>query len=82
MDVRACQLFLKLAETRHFGRAAALCNLSPSAVSRQLKRLEEMVGQHLLDRDNRQVRLTPAGRHFLEYARRSVPSSVVSSAIR
>jgi len=72
VDVRACQLFLKLAETRHFGRAAALCNLSPSAVSRQLKRLEEMVGQHLLDRDSRQVHLTPAGRHFLEYARKAV----------
>jgi len=72
VDVRACQLFLKLAETRHFGRAAALCNLSPSAVSRQLKRLEETVGQHLLDRDSRQVHLTPAGRHFLEYARKAV----------
>lgn len=72
MDLRACQLFLKLAETRHFGRAAALCNLSPSAVSRQIKRLEEMVGQQLLDRDNRQVHLTPAGRHFLDYARKAV----------
>ena len=72
MDVRDCQVFLKLAETRHFGRTAAQCSLSPSAVSRQLKRIEAEVGQHLLDRDSRQVHLTPAGRHFLEYARKAV----------
>lgn len=72
MDVRAYELFLRLAETRHFGRTARLCNLSPSAVSRQLQRLEAQVGQHLVDRDNRQVHLTPAGRHFLDYARKAV----------
>ena len=71
-DLRAYQIFLKLAETRHFGRTAALCSLSPSAVSRHLQRLESSVGQQLVDRDNRQVHLTPAGRHFFEYARKSV----------
>ncbi|MFT5449913.1 MAG: LysR family positive regulator for ilvC [Gammaproteobacteria bacterium] len=72
MDMVAYQIFLKLAETRHFGRTAALCALSPSAVSRHLQRLETRVGQRLVDRDNRQVHLTPAGWHFLEYARKSV----------
>ena len=72
MDVRACQVFLKLSETLHFGQTAEACNLSPSAVSRLIQRLEQTVGQKLLQRDNRQVHLTPAGRHFLNYARKSV----------
>lgn len=72
MDLRAYQIFLKLAETRHFARTAALSNLSPSAVSRHLQRLEAAVGQQLIERDNRQVHLTPAGRHFLDYARQAV----------
>ena len=72
MDIRYYQTFLTLAETRHFGQAAARCHVSPSAVSRQLQRLEQQVGQRLIERDNRQVHLTPAGRHFLEYARKAV----------
>ena len=72
MDVKACQVFLKLSETLHFGQTAELCNLSPSAVSRLVQRLEQLVGQKLLQRDNRQVHLTPAGRHFQDYARKAV----------
>ncbi len=72
MDIRSCEVFLSLAETRHFGHTASQCHSSPSAISRQLQRLESDVGQKLLDRDSRQVRLTPAGRHFLEYARKAV----------
>ena len=60
-----------LSETLHFGKTAELANLSASAVSRLVQRLEQQVGQVLVERDNRHVRLTPAGRHFLEYARRA-----------
>ena len=63
---------MSLAQTLHFGRTATQTALSPSAVSRHLQRLEANVGQVLLERDNRQVQLTPAGRHFLEYARKAV----------
>lgn len=72
MDIRAYQTFLQLAKTLHFGKTAAHCHLSASAVSRQLQRLEDSVGQTLVERDNRHVRLTPAGRHFLVYARKAV----------
>ncbi|MBX2869893.1 MAG: HTH-type transcriptional activator IlvY [Acidiferrobacterales bacterium] len=72
METRACQVFLHLADTLHFGQTASRCNLSPSAVSRQLQRLEESVGQMLVERDNRHVRLTRAGHHFLDYARKAV----------
>ena len=72
MEVRDCQVFLKLTETLHFGQTADACSLSPSAVSRLVQRLEDLVGQKLLHRDNRQVHLTPAGRHFQNYARKMV----------
>jgi LysR family transcriptional regulator, positive regulator for ilvC len=62
MDIRYYRTYLKLSETRHFGRAASECALSPSAVSRQLQRLEADVGQQLVARDSRRVHLTPAGR--------------------
>jgi LysR family positive regulator for ilvC len=49
-----------------------LLHISVSAVSRTVRRLEDEVGQPLLERDNRSVRLTGAGREFREYARQVV----------
>lgn len=72
MEIRDCQLFIQLASTQHFGKAASAAHLSPSAMSRQLQRLELEVGKKLVERDNRHMRLTPAGRHFLEYAYQTV----------
>jgi len=72
MDIRDCQMFIQLATTQHFGKAAQASHLSASAISRQLQRLETEIGKKLVERDNRQVRLTPAGRHFLEYAYQTV----------
>lgn len=72
MEIRDCQMFIQLATTQHFAKAASACHLSPSAISRQLQRLEQEVGKTLVERDNRQMRLTPAGRHFLEYAYQTV----------
>jgi LysR family positive regulator for ilvC len=70
MDIRACQVYLRLAETRHYGRAAAQSSLSPSAVSRHIQRIEQTLGQQLVERNNRSVRLTPAGQRFASYAQR------------
>ena len=72
MEIRDCQMFIELATSQHFGKAANACHLSPSAISRQLQRLETEIGKRLVERDNREVRLTPAGRHFLEYAYQTV----------
>jgi DNA-binding transcriptional LysR family regulator len=44
--------------------------LTQSAVSQQVKRLEERLGRALVDRDRRGLRLTAAGEHFLPKARR------------
>jgi LysR family positive regulator for ilvC len=68
MDHYTLNLFLTLAENLHFGRTSQLCNISRSALSRQIQRLEDEVGQKLFERDNRMVTLTPAGVRFVEYA--------------
>ena len=70
MDLRSAEVFVSLAETLHFAQTAQRCNLSPSAVSRQLSRLEEAVGAPLMERDKRHVAMTPAGRAVLLLARR------------
>ncbi|PLW81607.1 HTH-type transcriptional activator IlvY [Kineobactrum sediminis] len=72
MDIRGLQIFLAVTETLNFSRAALRLHISVSAVSRTIQRLEEDLGQVLLERDQRSMRLTPAGRTFREYAQRSM----------
>src|SRR5210317_354170 len=72
MDNRALRQFINLAETLHFGRASEASNISPSALSRCIARIEDEVGATLFERNNRSVSLTHAGRLFLEYARESL----------
>jgi LysR family transcriptional regulator, positive regulator for ilvC len=69
MDQYSIKLFLHLTETLHFGKTSQACNLSPSALSRQIQRMEDEVGQRLFDRDNRKVEITRAGQLFKEYAK-------------
>lgn len=61
-----------VAVTDHGGvtRAAAMLNLTQSAVSMQIKRLEEMLDLALFDRGNRRVSLTAPGEQLVRYARR------------
>lgn len=68
MDTRLLRHFLHLANALHFGRASELCHISPSALSRNIKQLEDAVGTALFERDNRTVILTHAGRLFKAYA--------------
>ncbi len=72
MDTRPLRLFLALAETLHFGRAGDRCHMSPSAVSRTIRQLEDELGVALFLRDNRSVRLTREGRRFQDYAREAL----------
>jgi LysR family transcriptional regulator, positive regulator for ilvC len=69
MDIIKLKIFSTLAQQLHFGRAAELCNLSPSALSRNIKQLEDDLGIQLFDRDNRSVALTQDGEQFLGFAR-------------
>ncbi|MEA3545627.1 MAG: HTH-type transcriptional activator IlvY [Thermodesulfobacteriota bacterium] len=72
MDIRELEIFLTTAELLHFGRASQTCNLSPSALTRTIQRLEEQLGQALFLRDNRTVQLSRAGEQFCVYARQAV----------
>ncbi len=72
MDIRELEVFLTVAEYLHFGRASQVCNLSPSALTRTIQRLEEQVEQPLFIRDNRTVSLSPAGEQFRRYARQAL----------
>lgn len=72
MDLRLLKHFLTLSETLHYGRAADLCHLSSSALSRSIKQLEATLGVTLFDRDNRHVELTSEGLIFQKYAREAL----------
>ena len=67
-SVRELDVFLALAETLSFRRTAAQVNLSQSAVSGVVARLEEALGVRLFDRTTRSVQLTVAGQVFAEQA--------------
>ncbi|HDR29045.1 LysR family transcriptional regulator [Rhodovulum sp.] len=70
LDLTALRSFVAVAEAGGVTRAAGLLNLTQSAVSMQVKRLEQALGLDLLDRTGRRVRLTAAGEQLLGYARR------------
>jgi LysR family positive regulator for ilvC len=69
MDLHGLAAFQSLAGALHFGKAAREVNLSVSALSRTIKRLEEETGEKLFARDSRCVSLTPAGVLFQGFAR-------------
>ncbi|MCP5075318.1 MAG: LysR family transcriptional regulator [Rhodobacteraceae bacterium] len=70
LDLTALRSFVAVAETGGVTRAAGQLHLTQSAVSMQLKRLEEALGQSLLDRSGRTVALTAQGELLLSYGRR------------
>lgn len=72
MDQKSLKMFLTLADTLHFAKAAALSYMTPSALSRAIRRMEEEVGAELFTRDNRQVVLTSTGMKFRDYAHQSI----------
>src|SRR5690606_34228008 len=68
MKHKELQLFLHLTKTRSFARTSEACHVSPSSLSRVIKRMEDELGVSLFDRDNRHVALTTAGHAFREFA--------------
>ena len=72
MDLKLLKLFVHLAESCHFAKTAKLMYISPSALSRQIQRLEEQLGCRLFLRDNRTVQLTDSGRLFQQFAKQTL----------
>ena len=70
LDPELLAAFVAVADHRSFTRAAAALNRTQSAVSMQIKRLEERLGIELFRRSKVQVDLSPSGEGLLGYARR------------
>jgi LysR family positive regulator for ilvC len=70
MDFFELNAFLNLSQTLHFAHTAEKVNLSPSALSRLISRLEDETGTILLERNNREVKLTPQGSNFASFAKK------------
>ena len=69
MELRHLRYFVAVAEAGSITRAAQAVRIAQPSLSRQLRQLEDDVGQQLLDRGGRSVRLSPAGERFLPLAR-------------
>ena len=72
LDLASLRALIAIADFGGVTRAAHVLNLTQSAVSMQIKRLEEVLGETLLDRSGRGVQLTASGEQLLGYARRIV----------
>ena len=70
MELRHFRYFLAAAEEEHVGLAARRLNVSQPSLSRAIADLERELGVRLFQRAGRGIRLNPAGRQFLEGARR------------
>lgn len=72
ITLRQMRSALALAEIGHFSKAAERCHITQSALSQQIRQLEDACGTRLFSRSERQVRPTPFGREFLARAERVV----------
>jgi DNA-binding transcriptional LysR family regulator len=70
LDVDLLRTLVAIADTGSFNRAARAVFRTPSAVSMQMKKLEDQVGRPLFAKDGRSVALTPDGEALLGYGRR------------
>jgi DNA-binding transcriptional LysR family regulator len=70
LDIDQLKTFAAIAETGSFTRAAEVVHKTQSAVSMQMKKLEDRVGRPLFERDGRASRLTEDGERLLDFARR------------
>jgi len=74
MSPHDLRLFLGLCRTLNFNRASQEAHMAPSTLTRTIQRLEAAAGTPLFERDKKRVKLTPAGRLFLDYARETLSS--------
>jgi DNA-binding transcriptional LysR family regulator len=72
LDIDQLRTLIAIADTGSFTRAADVVHKTQSAISMQMKRLEERVGRDIFEKDGRASRLTDDGERLLSYARRIV----------
>lgn len=69
MNIRDLKYLVAVADFCHFGKAAEACFVSQPGLSMQIKKLEETLGVQLIERTNKNVMLTEAGKSMTQYAR-------------
>lgn len=70
IDTQLLRSFVAVADTGGFGKAADSLNMTQPAMSQQMRRLEELIGRSLFQRDGRKLVFTAQGELLLGYARR------------
>src|SRR5215472_8111381 len=80
IDIDQLRTFIAIAETGSFTKAAEFVHKTQSAVSMQMKRLEERLDRPIFTRDGRASKLTEDGERLLDYARRIVKLNVEALA--
>src|SRR6201988_2976287 len=80
LDIDQLRTFVVIAETGSFTRGAEVVHKTQSAVSMQMKRLEERLGRPVFERDGRASKLTEDGERLLDYARRIIKLNVEALA--
>ncbi|HTQ35673.1 MAG TPA: LysR substrate-binding domain-containing protein [Steroidobacteraceae bacterium] len=70
LKLKDLRYLVAVADTRHFGQAAARCHVSQPTLSAQLKKLEDYLGVQLVERHPRRIALTEAGTEVVARARR------------
>ncbi|MGP0092528.1 MAG: LysR substrate-binding domain-containing protein [Xanthobacteraceae bacterium] len=80
LDVDQLRTFIAIVESGSFTRAADVVHKTQSAVSMQMKRLEERLERPIFARDGRASKLTEDGERLLDYARRIVRLNVEAVA--
>ncbi|KAB2882637.1 MAG: LysR family transcriptional regulator [Pseudorhodoplanes sp.] len=81
IDIDQLRTFIAIAETGSFTKAAEIVHKTQSAVSMQMKRLEERLDKPVFARDGRASKLTDDGERLLEYARRIVKLNLEALAL-
>lgn len=72
MNLRDLKYIIAVADTHHFGKAAARCFVSQPTLSGQIKKLEEELGVAIFERTNRTVKVTPIGEELLLHAHQMI----------
>ncbi len=75
LKLKDLRYLVAVADTLHFGRAAAKCFISQPTLSAQLRKMEEYLGVQLIERQPRRIALTEAGQEIARRARTMLESS-------
>src|SRR5687768_16603692 len=75
LKLKDLRYLVAVADTRHFGQAAARCFVSQPTLSAQLKKLEDYLGVQLIERHPRRIALTEIGTQVVARARRIIEAS-------